>query len=208
MTEKSHWQNVYETRDTQSLGWFEQNPAPCLRLIARCALDKHEPILDVGAGATTLIDNLLDQGFDNVIALDISGAALEKLQQRLGPERAARVEWIVDDMAHPGVIRDHAQVCLWHDRALLHFFTERHQQQAYLATLKTLVKKGGFVSIGVFSMDGAPRCSGLELKRYDADLLAAFLGPGFKLLESFSHTHTMPSGDPRPYIYALFQREK
>lgn len=203
---REHWETVYLNRDTDTLGWYEETPAPCLQLIARCGLDKAAPILDVGAGATTLIDHLLDLGYERVAALDISGAALDKLQLRLGPERAARVEWIVDDITQPEVLLSHEPVVLWHDRALLHFLRGESEQQAYAAALRTLVAPGGFVIIGVFSTQGAERCSGLELKRYDEADLAEFLGRDFALEHSFRHVYTMPSGDPRPYVYTLFRR--
>lgn len=203
---KDHWESIYSSRDTDKMGWYEETPAPCLELISRCGLDKTAPIVDVGAGATMLIDHLLDLGYERVAALDISGAALDKLKLRLGPDRASRVEWIVDDITHPSDLLSHSPIALWHDRALLHFLREASEQRAYAAALKALVAPGGFVIIGVFSTEGAERCSGLELKRYDETLLTAFLGPEFQLEHSFRHIHRMPSGDPRPYVYTLFRR--
>lgn len=203
---KKHWDDVYAARDTQTLGWYEETPEPCLRLIASCALDKDAPILDVGAGATTLIDNLLDIGYSRIAALDISETALAALQKRLGPDRANRVQWIVDDITQPTAILEHGPVALWHDRALLHFLLQESERQAYCSLIGKLVEKGGYVIIGVFSTQGAERCSGLPLQRYDEPSLQALLGADFSLVDSFRHVYTMPSGDARPYVYTLFRR--
>jgi ubiquinone/menaquinone biosynthesis C-methylase UbiE len=160
----------------------------------------------MGAGASTFIDYLINQGYKNIIAADISEIALNKLKERLGKEKASSVRWIVDDITRPVHIQDLRDIAVWHDRAVLHFLLEEKQQKMYLSTLKKVIKKRGFVIIAAFSLKGAKKCTGLDVKNYDHDLLAKFLGEDFKLLEYFDHIYYMPSGEPRPYIYALFQK--
>ena len=126
---KQHWNTVYSSKPTTQLGWYEANPAVSLEFLQQCGLDKSDPILDVGAGATTFVDHLLGAGYQNVIALDISAVALEELQKRLGQEKAAQVQWITADITQPTAILELGVVALWHDRACLHFMTEESQQE-------------------------------------------------------------------------------
>jgi len=203
---KKHWNSIYTSREVSQLGWYEETPAPSLTLISRTNIRKEEVILDVGSGATTLIDNLIEQGYRNIVALDISEVALNRLKERIGEEKASLVKWIVDDIAQPAHIDKLEDVSLWHDRAVLHFLLEEKQQQMYLTTLKKTVKRGGNVIIAAFSLKGAKKCSGLDIKNYDQNILSRFLGEEFKLIEHFDYTYRMPSGDLRPYIYTLFKK--
>ena len=205
---KEHWNEIYTYLDTEELTWYEKIPKPSIKLLSKCQIYKHEYILDVGAGASTFIDYLIEQGFENIIAIDISEIALNKLKERLGKERASLVKWVVDDITHPVKIQDISDIAVWHDRAVLHFLLDENQQQAYLSTLKKVVNKDGYVIIAAFSLKGAKKCSGLDVKNYDQDMLAKFLGEDFSLLEFFDYTHNMPSGEARPYIYTLFQKIK
>lgn len=203
---KEHWDEIYTYLDAEELTWYEKIPKPSIKLLSKCNIDKHESILDVGAGASTFIDYLIEQGFENIIAADISEIALNRLKKRLGKENASLVKWIVDDITHPVKIQQINDIAVWHDRAVLHFLLDENQQHAYLSTLKRVVKKDGYVIIAVFSLKGAKKCSGLDVKNYDKDMLAKFLGEDFNLLEFFDYTHDAPSGEPKPYIYTLFQK--
>jgi ubiquinone/menaquinone biosynthesis C-methylase UbiE len=203
---KEHWDEIYAGLDVDELTWYEEIPEPSIRLLSRCHINKDESILDVGAGASTFIDYLLNQRFKNIIAADISETALNKSKERLGKEKASSVRWIVDDITRPVHIQDLRDIAVWHDRAVLHFLLEEKQQKVYLSTLKKVLKNSGYVIIAAFSLKGAKKCTGLDVKNYDQDLLAKFLGEDFKLLEYFDHTYYMPSGVPRQYIYALFQK--
>ena len=203
---KEHWNEIYEALDIDELTWYEEIPEPSIKLLAKCHINKDESILDVGAGASTFIDHLIDQGFKNIIAADISEIALNKLKERLGKEKASSVRWIVDDITRPEHIQNLKDIAVWHDRAVLHFLLEENEQRMYLSTLKKVIKKGGYVIIAAFSLKGAKKCSGLDVKNYDQNMLANFLGNDFRLLEYLDHTYHMPSGEPRPYIYALFQK--
>ncbi len=203
---KEHWNKVYSTRDVDKLGWYEEIPEPSIRLLSKCHINKDESILDVGAGASTFIDYLINQGFSNIIAADISEIALNKLKERLGKEKASRVRWIVDDITQPIHIQNLRDISVWHDRAVLHFLLKEAHQQEYLSTLKKVIKRDGYIIIAAFSLEGAKKCSGLDVKNYDQNMLGKFLGEDFSLLEYFDYTHYMPSGEPRPYIYTLFQK--
>ena len=203
---KEHWDEIYAGLDVDELTWYEEIPEPSIRLLSKCNIDKNESILDVGAGASTFIDYLLNQGFKNIIAADISEIALNKIKERLGREKASSVRWIVDDITEPVHIPNIKDIAVWHDRAVLHFLLEEKQQKVYLSTLKKALKNKGYVIIATFSLKGARKCTGLDVKNYDQDLLAEFLGEDFKLLEYFDLTYHMPSGEPRPYIYTLFQK--
>ena len=205
---KEHWDEIYEALDADELTWYEEIPEASIKLLSKCHINKDESILDVGAGASTFIDYLINQGFSNIIATDISEIALNKIKERLGKEKASLVRWIVDDITQPAHIQNLRDIAVWHDRAVLHFLLEENQQQMYLSTLKKVVKKGGYVIIAAFSLKGAKKCSGLEVKNYDQNMLAEFLGKDFSFLDSFDYTHYMPSGQPRPYVYTLFQRNQ
>lgn len=204
---KEHWNKIYSSRDVDKLSWYEEIPEPSLRLLSKCHINKDEFILDVGAGASTFIDYLLNHGFNNIIATDISEIALNKLKERLGTEKASKVKWIVDDITQPFYIQNLRDISIWHDRAVLHFLLDENQQQVYLSTLKKVIKKGGYVIIAAFSLEGAKKCSGLDVRNYDQNMLAKFLGEDFRLLEYFDYIYHIPSGEARPYIYTLFQKK-
>ncbi len=203
---QEHWDEIYEALDADELTWYEEIPEASIKLLSECQINKDDPVLDVGAGASTFIDYLVDHKFSNVIATDISEIALNKLKERLGKEKAAKVRWIVDDITKPSNIRDLRDIAVWHDRAVFHFLLEENQRQEYLSTLMKVIKKNGYVIIAAFSLEGAKKCSGLDVMNYDQDMLARFLGKEFKLLDFFNYTHYTPSGQPKPYIYTLFQK--
>jgi len=204
---KKHWNNVYDSKEINVLGWYEERFIPSLKLLNKCNINKDEPVLDVGSGASTFIDSLIDERFTNIIVVDISEIVLNKLKKRLGKEKASLVNWIVDDITNPECINKLKDIALWHDRALLHFLVKEEQRQTYFSTLKNIVKKGGYVIIAAFSLEGARKCSGLDVKNYDSKMLEEDLGEEFRLIQAFNYDYHMPSGDIRPYIYTLFKRE-
>lgn len=202
---KSHWEKVYNKTTFDKLGWYEKEAAPSLDLIQLCKLLRDAKILNVGAGATTLVDDLLKLGFTNIIANDLSKAALEVLINRLSADDKEKVQFLVDDLINPTIMNQLELVDLWHDRAVLHFFTDEKDQNTYFKLLKKVLKPGGFVIIAVFNLEGASKCSGLDVFRYNAEMLQEHLGTDFKLLNSFNYAFTMPSGIERSYVYTLFQ---
>lgn len=202
-----HWEGVYQTKEDEQLGWFEDFPETTLELIEKCNLDPDAVILNVGAGTTRLIDTLIERGFTNIIANDLSKAALQKLEQRILKNYDFKLKCIVDDLTNPEDLLRLQNIDLWIDRAVLHFFLLEEEQKAYFDVIKKIVSKGGYVLIAVFSLEGAEKCSGLTLKRYNTEMIQTHLGPEFKLIDAFDHIYINPSGSERPYIYTLFQRQ-
>ena len=203
---KLHWDKIYTNAEVEKLGWYEENPQPSISLIEKCNLTKDAQILNVGAGATMLIDYLLQQTYSNLIATDISEVALNTLQNRLGNSKN-KLQWIVDDLTNSKKLKNLQNIDLWHDRAVLHFFQTEQEQKNYFDLIKTVLKPNGYVIIGVFNLQSATKCSGLPVFRYDESLLQEKLGDEFEKLEAFNYTYTMPSGALRDYIYALFKRK-
>jgi SAM-dependent methyltransferase len=202
---KAHWNSVYDSKDVASLGWYEETPKPSLDLFRDCDIGRNDLIVEVGAGTSTFIDNIIDMGYRNIVAIDISESALKKLMERLGGN-ASLVRWMVDDLTRPKLLQGLENVSVWHDRAVLHFLTGGSDRRAYLSILMKTVKKNGYVIIAAFSLKGVLKCSGLDVRRYDHKMLQDFLGDEFRLLKHFDHLYHTPSGESRPYIYTLFQR--
>jgi SAM-dependent methyltransferase len=201
---KAHWENVYTTKRENEVSWFQENPAPSLELIDLVCSTPEPTIVDIGGGASRLVDSLVARRFNHVTVLDISEAALEAAKARLGA-RAGEVQWIVADVTkwRPAQTFD-----IWHDRAAFHFLTESADKAAYVSCLKAAVKPGGAVIIGTFALDGPERCSGLLVSRYDATSLAAMLGHGFALIDTRRHEHATPSGGIQKFQFSTFRRER
>ena len=205
---KEHWDQVYLKTDVDKLGWYEETPLLSMEYIKKCNLEKDDVILDVGSGMTTLIESLCREGYSNIIATDISDVALNLARERLGDDGKEGIRWVVDDITCPQSLMEIGEIDLWHDRTVLHFLVDEDQQKGYLNTLKKLVKYGGYVIIALFSLEGAKKCSGLDVKNYDHRMISDLLGSDFKLLDHIPHLYKMPSGDSRPYIYTRFQKQK
>jgi len=207
MNYKEHWNSVYDSKTDEQLGWYEVVPEKTMQLIEDCNLKSNATILNVGAGTTILIDELLKKGFTNIIANDLSESALKNLKHRIKSDFNYNLECIVDDLTQPTSLQKLSHIDLWIDRAVLHFFLKEEEQQAYFELIKKVVAKNGFVLIAVFALDGAEKCSGLPLQRYDVNMLQQKLGDNFKLIDSFNYTFINPFGGERPYVYTLFQRQ-
>lgn len=201
-----HWEGVYASQEAESLGWFEPQPGPSLDLIDQCGIGLNEAIVDVGSGETRLLGDLLDRGYANLTAVDISQTALEKAAQQLGARRSAMVHWIVDDLTAPKRLLERGPFRLWHDRAALHFLVHEDDRLAYADLLRTTLDRDGWVVIGAFSKSGARMCSGLPVLNQDAAMILELLGKEFELVEEVEHLHATPSGDDRPYVYVRLKR--
>jgi SAM-dependent methyltransferase len=199
---KAHWENVYTTKGEKEVSWFQENPAPSLELIALAAVSADASIIDIGGGASRLVDSLIIRKFERLTVLDLSEAALEAAKARLG-DRAADVIWVVADVTawEPSQTYD-----LWHDRAAFHFLTDPADRSAYVDRLKKAVKLGGHVIIGTFALDGPERCSGLPIVRHDAASLSAVLGADFKLIDARRHDHATPWGAVQRFQFSMFRR--
>ncbi len=203
---KEHWNAAYTKNSTEKLGWYEEKSIKTLKLITKTKLPKEAKILNVGVGSSTIIDSLLKEGYTNLIANDLAEKPLENLQIRLG-EKSKKVTFIIDDLVNPTKLNTVRDVDLWNDRAVLHFFLKEEEKKSYFNLIRKVVKPGGYVIIAVFALDGAEKCCGLSLQRYDAQILQDYLGDGFTLLEELNHTFINPYGGERPYVYTLFQRK-
>jgi ubiquinone/menaquinone biosynthesis C-methylase UbiE len=199
---KSHWDTVYATKGETEVSWFQEYPAPSLELIDLARPTPESAIVDIGGGASRLVDSLVARGFNRVTVLDISEAALEAARARLG-ERASQVQWIVADVTTwcPAQTFD-----IWHDRATFHFLTGPADRIAYVTRMKRVIKPGGHVIMGTFALDGPEKCSGLPVNRYDAAGLAKELGGGFVLLDSRRHDHSTPWNSAQRFQFCIFRR--
>lgn len=201
---QAHWDNVYRTKGESEVSWFQERPDISLELIALSGADPRSAVVDIGGGASRLVDGLVRQGFGDVTVLDLSEAALARAKARLGPE-GGHVRWIAAD-----VTRWQPERCydIWHDRAAFHFLTEPTEQDAYVQRLRQAVKPGGHVIIGTFAPDGPERCSGLPVARHDAASLAALLGDGFTLVETRRHEHATPWAAIQRFQFSVFRKAR
>jgi SAM-dependent methyltransferase len=199
---KAHWENVYRTKGEREVSWFQENPAPSLELIALAGLSADASIIDIGGGASRLVDALVERNSGQITVLDLSAAALDAARERLGAQGAG-VEWVIADVTtwEPSKTYD-----LWHDRAVFHFLTGKGDQSAYVDRLKKAVKPGGCAIIGTFALDGPERCSGLPVVRHDAASLSAVLGTDFKLIDARRHDHATPWGAVQRFQFSTFRR--
>ena len=199
---QDHWQTVYAAKHATEVGWYQADPKMSLRLI-ELASPGHGSVIDVGGGASLLADRLLDAGFARVAVLDLSAAALERAKSRLG-RRADRVQWVVADVT---AVETVGSFDVWHDRAVFHFLTAPEDRRKYVELATKTIPAGGHLVIGTFAPDGPPRCSGLEVRRYDAQSLCAEFGSAFRLVREAREVHTTPSGKPQPFVFAVFARQ-
>jgi len=200
MDPRAHWQKVYETRKPTEVSWYQPAAGVSSSLIRRVAPDRSAAIIDVGGGASTLVDGLLAAGYSSVSVLDVSSAALAQASERLGGD-AARVTWLeanVLDAALPASAYD-----VWHDRAVFHFLTEAVDRERYVKQVRRSVRPGGYVMVATFASDGPTKCSGLEVARYAPEELHGEFGSDFQLVDSAREEHHTPTGAVQPFIYCL-----
>jgi len=205
---QEHWNKAYQNASVNSLGWYEENPEASLQLIEECNLAQDALIFNAGAGATTLIKKLVENNYSNIIVNDISTSAFSILKNNLSTQECSKVKFIVDDLTAPTELLKIKNVDLWHDRAVLHFFTSKKQQNSYFDLIKKVLSPNGFVILAEFNLDGAKKCSGLDVFNYNEEMLQDRLGDTFILLKSFNYTYIQPSGNTREYVYTLFQRKE
>lgn len=204
MDPRSHWQSVYERKHTNEVSWYQREPTLSHALIRRVAPPPDSHVLDVGGGASTLVDALLASGYMHVSVLDIAPAALARARERLGSV-GGRVTWIAEDILATSL--EPASVDVWHDRAVFHFLRQRDDQKRYVAQVQRAVRPGGHVLVATFAEDGPTWCSGLEVSRYSAAQLHGAFGPGFQLESSTKEDHLTPIGVHQAFTYCLCRLE-
>lgn len=199
---QAHWQNVYSQKGEQEVSWFQETPNPSLDLIMRSGATPASAIIDVGGGASRLVDALLARGFHHLTVLDLSDTALAKSRARIG-RAATAVKWIAADVTtwQPDATYD-----IWHDRAAFHFLTAPEAQRAYVERLMLALKPGGHAIIATFAPDGPEKCSGLPVARHSAETIGALLGPGFDLVDTRRHQHLTPWQSVQNFQFSTFVR--
>ena len=201
MNHNAHWNQVYQAKDPGDVSWYQRRPDMSLALIGASGLSKDAGVIDVGGGASVLVDCLLDDGYTHIAVLDVSGAALNHSRTRLGA-RAGIVEWFEADVTS---FEPPHRFGLWHDRAVFHFLTGADDRRGYLATLHRTLQPGGSVVISTFALDGPAKCSGLDVVRYDEQAMLAELGPEFELQEVRHESHITPWQSEQRFIYFRLQ---
>ncbi len=202
MATENHWNQVYQTKAPDDVSWFQTRPSTSLRLIEATGIGEDQGIIDVGGGASMLVDSLLDEGFTKLAVMDISATALKQVKQRLGA-KAANVTWFESDVTEFNATQ---RFVLWHDRATFHFLTAKLDRQKYVESLKDTLTSDGHVIIATFAIDGPSKCSGLDVARYDASAIRAELGDEFQLLEQADETHVTPWATKQKFTYFRFKR--
>lgn len=204
MNRRDHWETVYQQKSPLEVSWYQLEPKTSVDLIRATNEPVSAALIDIGGGASTLVDRLLALGYSNLSVLDIAANALQQAQQRLGAE-ANHVSWLNSDITEfipPKKYR------IWHDRAVFHFLTEASDRSAYRHALDDALEPGGQLIIAAFALDGPNQCSGLPIQRYDAGSLLAELGGQFKLVQARSETHRTPQGWEQQFgYYRLIKRE-
>ena len=202
--QQDHWTQVYTQKAPSQVSWFQAEPEATLRALERLHVPSSSSFVDVGGGASNLVDALLQRGWDDMTVIDIAGSALAAAKQRLG-EKAARVQWEVADITEWQPPRRYD---VWHDRAVFHFLTEPDQRAAYRRTLLKAIAPAGLVIMATFALDGPEKCSGLPVQRYDAASLSAAIGSGFTPVEDWREEHLTPWGASQSFTWCVFRRNQ
>jgi ubiquinone/menaquinone biosynthesis C-methylase UbiE len=203
MERKDHWQQIYTTKDSAQVSWYRPHLDVSLQMIERSGLDHAAHILDVGGGASTLVDDLLASGYANVTVLDVSQASLDVARDRLGAA-AQSVTWMEADITQAHLPENHFDI--WHDRAVFHFLTQPEDRLRYVAAVNRSLKIGGHLIVATFAADGPEKCSGLDVVRYTAEALQEQFGSGFERIENLRETHPTPFGTTQQFIYCHWQK--
>lgn len=198
----SHWDTVYATRAETDVGWFQAIPTPSLDLLDLIGASPASAVIDIGGGASRLVDSLAERGFRDLTVLDLSAIALRIAETRLG-EIGGEIDWIVADVTEwePNRTWD-----VWHDRAAFHFLLSEEDRRAYVRRLRQALAPGGHAIIATFAPDGPEKCSGLPVRRQDTRALATLLGEEFAVVRSRDQTHLTPGGGAQNFQFSVFRR--
>ena len=204
MSIKTHWEQIYKTKEPTQVSWYQEHAQYSLEFIQNTGVQKTGQIIDIGGGASTLVDDLIVAGFQHISVLDVSGIALGLAQHRLGA-RAVEVNWIEADVTRVDLPPQAYDV--WHDRAVFHFLTQAADRQRYVDTVRQAVRNGGHVIVATFAPDGPDHCSGLEVVRYSPESLHDQFGEGFEMVNSTPETHHTPFGKEQKFIYCYCRKD-
>lgn len=198
MAKRDHWNAVYDKKGSETVSWYRPHLDLSLEFIERSRVPLDAAILDVGGGASTLVDDLVSHGFTRVSVLDLSASAIDIARERLGP-RADGVRWIVGDVTQ--VALEPGAYDLWHDRAVFHFLREADERRRYVQQVLRALKPGGYAIVATFGPEGPEKCSGLEVARYSADEIHAEFGGAFEKIDSRTEVHETPWGSEQQFVY-------
>ena len=198
---KQHWERVYESKDPTEVSWYQPIPERSIAMIRATGIPTQAPLIDIGGGASTLVDILRNSDYSDITVLDISGSALAKARERLGAA-ADSISWVETDVME---FNPQRRYYLWHDRAVFHFLVEPQGVERYLETLRTALVPGGHFVIATFGPEGPDRCSGLPVQRYSVDSLANLLQDDFDVRSFEIQDHVTPTGTVQQFLYAWWQ---
>jgi 2-polyprenyl-3-methyl-5-hydroxy-6-metoxy-1,4-benzoquinol methylase len=200
MDSQAHWERIYGTKTPDAVSWYRPHLEQSLELIRRAAPTPSASMIDVGGGESTLVDDLIGQGYENITILDISRIAIEATRKRLGAV-SGRVHWLIADITDTQL--EYGTYDVWHDRAVFHFLTSPNARLAYVRQVVNAVRPGGHVIVSTFGPEGPTKCSGLDVVRYDVEKLHGEFGVHFRLLDSSKELHRTPFGTVQQFLYAL-----
>lgn len=203
MDRKSHWENIYQTKARDQVSWFREHLDTSLRMITNTGVGREAAIIDVGGGNSTLVDDLLENGYVDLSVLDISGKAIAGSKERLG-RKAEDVIWIEADITSAELPKDHYDV--WHDRAVFHFLTDPDDRRKYVELVLRSLKPGGHIIVASFGLEGPEKCSGLDVVRYSPDSMHDEFGDAFRLVKSVGETHNTPFGTTQEFVYCYCRK--
>jgi len=203
MNNKTHWEQIYQTKAPTQVSWYQEHSSQSLQFIANTGINKTAQIIDIGGGPSALIGDLLENGYQHITVLDISAAALDAAQHRLGG-RAQEVNWLEADILQAEL--PHYEYDLWHDRAVFHFLTDAEDRRRYVNVVKAAVKPGGHIIVATFASDGPDHCSGLPVARYEPESMHEEFGDDFQLLNSAHETHPTPFGTQQKFVYCYCRK--
>lgn len=201
---KNYWENVYQSKEADQVSWYQVKDQKTLKRIEAQHLKQNQNIIDVGSGASILIDQLLEAGYKNLHVLDLSQTALQKTQMRVAEKGldTTKTIWLVDDVCTVHLPQQYFD--LWHDRAVFHFMITDEQQQQYINNMQKALKNGGILILSTFAEDGPTQCSGLHVEQYNIDKLKLRLGDAFSLVEHDHDTHITPWGTPQQFLNSVW----
>jgi len=203
MSSQEHWERVYGTRASEEVSWYQPHLAVSLALLQEQALPKDAPIIDVGGGSATFVDDLLDLGYTDITVLDLSQQAIDAARQRLG-ERAAQVHWLVADVTQATLPQAH--YAFWHDRAVFHFLVSEEARAKYVEVALGALRPDAFIVVATFGPEGPEKCSGLPIVRYDADGIHREFGDHFRKIGDQRELHQTPWGAEQEFVYCYCRK--
>lgn len=201
---KEHWENVWTTKKSNEVSWYQEYPQTSINLILPTNPSKDAKIIDVGGGDSNLAETLLDLGFKNITVLDISANALERVKKRLG-NKSGMITWIESDILE---FENDNRYDIWHDRALLHFLTSEENLKNYVKLVKQHVMQGGYLIISTFSTKGPIKCSGLDTRQYSEESIKELFSNEFEHIKSFEEEHVTPRGMGQIFTWNVFRKIK